>query len=184
MVKDQDGEAAAVGRGWDMGRGPARPALPTLAEEFEERALGPIRYAVIGEVGGSPDIASYAATRPGAGDDRRWEPALAARGRLMTWAEARPLLDVPVDRSFADPDAPAVHAWTDTQVLAVMEYDDLTWVQALPRHPVAGTPAMPGGGTARPFQDLAASTSGVDDDAHVVVLQEHQSGGGGGDAGS
>lgn len=61
-------------------------------------------------------------------------------GKLLTWAQARPLLDKDFDNGYGTPRCPPVIAWTATQILSVWEYDGATGPQSLPRNPVACTP--------------------------------------------
>lgn len=99
--------------------------MTNLADEFERVAVGPILAAVVGD------------------DDRkRWserdkDPL---RGKVLSWAEARPILDYEYDNGFGGAECHAVYAWTETQVLLIHEYDGATDVGWLPRHP---TPCEP-----------------------------------------
>ena len=56
-------------------------------------------------------------------------------GVLLSWEEARHLLDYPYDKGYGAEDCHAIYAWTETMLLLVGLYDGATWVQAVPRDP-------------------------------------------------
>lgn len=66
-------------------------------------------------------------------------------GVVLTWDEARPMLDYAYDAGYGAPDCHAVWAWTASRVLFVVQYDGSTGVQWVPRNPTSGDPDMPGG---------------------------------------
>lgn len=94
----------------------------------------PILSVVIGDMGWT----DY-------GDDARHAPGLARKGEVLSWAEARPLLDYEYDDGFGAPDCHAVNAWTASRVIYVSQYDGSTMVTSVPRHPAPGPVEMPGG---------------------------------------
>ena len=58
-------------------------------------------------------------------------------GRLLSWEDAGPLLDVDFDDVIGCAGCPPVTAWTATRVLFVHEYDGATGLRSLPRNPSA-----------------------------------------------
>lgn len=109
--------------------------MTTLAEDFEAVASAheqSITHAVIGEMG----------WRDG---DERHAPGLARRGEVLTWDEARPLLDYYYNAGYGAPDCQAIYAWTAERVLFISEYDGSTCVMSVPAAPVACMPEMSGG---------------------------------------
>ena len=76
--------------------------------------------------------------------DARHAPGLARQGELLTWDQARPLLDYDHDYNIGwqVADCQAVYAWTPTRVLFVVKYDDDTQISAAPRDPTAVVPVM------------------------------------------
>lgn len=67
-------------------------------------------------------------------------------GRVLSWHEARPLLDYDYDDGFGVPDCHAVYVWTTDEVLWVTQYDGATTIDSAPRNPRDCIPSMPGGG--------------------------------------
>lgn len=107
----------------------------TFADDIEKAAGDePILHVAIGGMGW-----------PEYGADERHAPALARKGDLLPWAEARPLLAFEYDCGHGAPDCMAIYAWTESQVLYVVQYDGATGVESLPRHPMLCVPEMPGG---------------------------------------
>jgi hypothetical protein len=106
----------------------------TFANDIEKAAGEDIEAVVIGEMGWQ----NY-------GDDERHAPGLARKGELLSWAEARGLLDYPYDTGYGAPDCQAITAWTATKVIWVTQYDGATFLRSAPRHPVPHLPEMPGG---------------------------------------
>jgi hypothetical protein len=106
----------------------------TFANDIERAAAAPIEAVVIGDMGWD-----------GYGADERHAPGLARKGEVLTWDEARPLLDYRYDRGYGAPDCHAIYVWTSSEVLWVTQYDGSTWMSSAPRHPVPGLPEMPGG---------------------------------------
>lgn len=66
------------------------------------------------------------------------------RGVVLTWQEARPLLDYDYGDGFGAPECHAIVAWTENRVIFVGQYDGATSVYSLPRHPSPCRPYMPG----------------------------------------
>jgi hypothetical protein len=67
-------------------------------------------------------------------------------GKVITWEEARPLLDYDYDDGFGGADCNPIYAWTPTRVLFVDEYDGATIIRALPRAPMDCEPEFNGWG--------------------------------------
>jgi len=78
-------------------------------------------------------------------DDERFIPE-DKRGVLLSWEEARPLLDYAYDDGYGGEDCHPIYLWTATRVLFIGCYDGSTWVTWVPRHPEAGEPGTVGGG--------------------------------------
>ena len=96
----------------------------TFADDIEEAA------------GGEPIEAIVIANYP-------WRPHVIPENQtntVLSWEEARPLLDYLYDRGFGLSDCNAIYAWTPTRVLFVHEYDGATGVHWLPRSPFACVP--------------------------------------------
>lgn len=70
-------------------------------------------------------------------DRKEDEPA---PGSLLSWEEAAPYIDCPVD------DCRAAYAWTASWVIAVATYDGYNWLYRIPRNPRACLPRLEGGG--------------------------------------
>ena len=105
--------------------------MTTFAEDIEEAANGQsIEAIVIGPFGWSDDM----------DDDER--PEATKRGVVLTWAEARPMLDYSYDSGCGAAGCDAIWAWTPTEVLFVHEYDGATGLRGVPRNPVDGKPGM------------------------------------------
>lgn len=104
--------------------------MANLAKDFEEAAGAPIISAVLS--------APY---------DQRWgsdKPDYV--GMVLSWAQARAILDYDYDNGHGGADCHAVYAWTDTRVLFVAEYDGATGVNWIPRNPEPGEPNFDGNG--------------------------------------
>ena len=95
--------------------------MTTLAEDFEAVASAheqSITHAVIGEMG----------WRDG---DERHAPGLARRGEVLTWDEARPLLDYYYNAGYGAPDCQAMIAprpyqdWIDLDLALLARCDGL-----------------------------------------------------------
>lgn len=110
--------------------------MSNFARDIEEAAKGePIETVVIGDMGWG----DY-------GVDERHGPGLARKGQILSWDEARPLLDYSYDTGYGAPDCHAIYAWTQSLVLWVTQYDGSTEINSAPRHPGGGVvPHMPGG---------------------------------------
>lgn len=109
--------------------------MTTFAQDIESAANGePIEAIVIGEKGW------------GEWDDEANEyvpPPYA--GRVLTWDDARPLLDYVYDRGWGAPDCHAITAYTRSYIIFVSQYDGSTHVNSIPRNPTPHMPIMPGG---------------------------------------
>ena len=66
-------------------------------------------------------------------------------GKLITWEEAKPILDYYYDTGYGAPDCQAIYAWTPTKVILVIQHDGATSVVSVPRNPKAVIPEMFGG---------------------------------------
>ncbi|MCA1782024.1 MAG: hypothetical protein LC679_07575 [Intrasporangiaceae bacterium] len=106
----------------------------TFAQDIEDRALLPIEAVVIGQFGWG-----------GYDEDDRSRAADACKGEVLTWDEARPLLDYKYDDGYGSPECHAVWVWTAVEVIWVTQYDGLTCLDGAPRNPSPGVPEMPGG---------------------------------------
>ena len=67
------------------------------------------------------------------------------KGRVVTWEEARPMLDYIYDDGYGAPDCQAIYAWTPTRVIFVSQYDGSTNIESIPRNPIDCVPDIPGG---------------------------------------
>jgi hypothetical protein len=106
--------------------------MPNFAAEIEEFLQGePVQGIVVGDKG-HPWLTEYV-------EDRVTHP-------LMTWEEARPLLDYKCDHSYGVVRCHPIIIWTRTRIIYVECYDGATGLCDFPRHPVACTAYMPGGG--------------------------------------
>ena len=61
---------------------------------------------------------------------------------VLTWKEARPLLDYDYDDGYGGADCHAIFAWTPTRIIVIAEYDGSTSVISLPRDPISTRPRM------------------------------------------
>ena len=119
-------------------------ARRSFAADLEDAAAPEsIESVVIGAFGwgsGNDDAGAY-------GFDRadRTPIAQTLKGRVLPWAQARPLLDYSYDDGFGAADCHAVYAWTPANVLYVVEYDGSTSIHSVPRSPRDGAPGMAGG---------------------------------------
>jgi hypothetical protein len=103
-----------------------------FAEGILEAANGqPIEAIVIGPYGGWRD-------------DEHGVPNLLL-GAILTWDEAKPMLDYEWDTSFGGAQCHPIYAWTASRVLWVHEYDGSTGMAWAPRNPESGVPALSGG---------------------------------------
>lgn len=96
----------------------------TFADDIEEHADGPIEAIVIhAKRGGS------------------WEPDPQPQP-VLTWDEARPLLDYSYDKGFGLADCHPITAWTANLVIVVAEYDGSTRITTIQRHPTPHVPTF------------------------------------------
>ena len=98
---------------------------------LEEAGKEPIEAVVIGDYCGYKDHYKTCPT-----DDRD------AKGRILSWEEAAPVLDYACDTGFGGAECHAIYAWTATRVLFVAEYDGSTRMISVPRNPVDCIPRM------------------------------------------
>ena len=70
-----------------------------------------------------------------AGGAERIEAVVIWPLRVLSWHEARPLLDYDYDDGFGAPDCHAVYVWTEDKVLWVTQYDGATTNSSAPRNP-------------------------------------------------
>lgn len=110
--------------------------MDNFASDIEEEAGDePILQVLIGFVGGD-----------GFWENSKHLAASAVRGRLLSWTEAKPLLNYSYYTGYGSPDCHAIYAWTETKVLFVVQYDGATVIESVPRNPtVKESPIMPGG---------------------------------------
>lgn len=101
-----------------------------FAEDIEKEAGAPIEAVVIGH-----NIYFDDETRP---------IPTHQLDVVLTWAEARPLLDYEYEDGYGLPDCHAITAWTSERVVFVSQYDGATNVESVPRNPVAHEPITPG----------------------------------------
>lgn len=106
----------------------------TFAEDIERAADGPILACTIGDMG----WCDYRL-------EDKHQPASARREEVLSWEEARPLLDYEYDSGYGAPDCHAIYAWTETHIVYVSQYDGSTSIYRLPRNPSDEKPEMPGG---------------------------------------
>ena len=66
-------------------------------------------------------------------------------GRILSWEQAKPLLDYEFDSGYGAPGCQRILVWTNTHVYFVSQYDGATSLECVPRNPVACDPPMPGG---------------------------------------
>jgi hypothetical protein len=103
--------------------------MSTFTDDIMAEADGePIEAVVIGQ-----------APWGGYSEDRIERKAPARRNEVLSWEEARPMLDYDFDRGFGAPECDAIYAWTPTRVIFVREYDGSTGLDSLPRYPDAAT---------------------------------------------
>jgi hypothetical protein len=115
----------------------------TFARDIERAAGEPIEAIVIGAFGWG-NIDDEPGEAYGEGDSRGVPRE--KRGVVLSWDEARPLLDYEYTRGYGAPDCHAIMAWSASWVLVVGTYDGSTWLSSTPRNPVADEPKMVGGG--------------------------------------
>lgn len=54
---------------------------------------------------------------------------------ILTWEEARPILDYEYYCGYGSRDCHSLYIWTPTRVIFIHEYDGATWPEAVPRNP-------------------------------------------------
>lgn len=102
-----------------------------LADRIESALTNPPEYAVIGEFGwgGYPEDDPNSKRVP---EDQQ--------GILLTWAQARPLLDYDYDSGYGSPECHAVYVWSRDQVAWLVDYDGSTSVRTAPTQPTSMMP--------------------------------------------
>ena len=60
--------------------------------------------------------------------------------RVLSWADAAPILDEEYDSGYGGADCYPITAWTASRVIYVAEYDGATGVSWKPRHPIDHAP--------------------------------------------
>ncbi len=116
--------------------------MSNFAQHIEETAGDEaIEAIVIGPFGWGSDMDDTDAY----GEERVERKAKPKRGVVLTWAEARPMLDYEYSTGYGAPECDAIWAWTPSRVLFVSQYDGATGLESMPRNPVDGKPDMPGG---------------------------------------
>lgn len=109
--------------------------MANLVQWIEEMAGDdPVEAVVIGRLGWG----DYGKDRVPQYDEQR-------RGVVLSWTEARPMLDYDFDDGYGAPGCNAITVWTAGKVMFVSQYDGATCLHSVPRHPVAHDPDMPGG---------------------------------------
>jgi hypothetical protein len=110
----------------------------TFADDIIEAAQGEsIESIVIGEFGwGGPN--PYAKSRV----TEHVEPI---HDKILSWEQAKPMLDFSYSSGYGAPECYAITAWTKSYVLFVTQYDGSTNVCRVPRNPIDHKPNMPGG---------------------------------------
>jgi hypothetical protein len=67
------------------------------------------------------------------------------RGKVLSWEEARPLLDYGYDTGYGAPGCHAITAWTENKIITVVQYDGSTHLVSDLRNPHDHIPGMAGG---------------------------------------
>lgn len=67
------------------------------------------------------------------------------KGVVLSWDEARPMLDYEFYAGFGAPGCNAVYVWTKANVMWITQYDGATGLDKMPRNPTDIMPDMPGG---------------------------------------
>ena len=100
-----------------------------FAEQIERALDGePVEAVVIGNF---------------AGWDSEQERAAPVKvNKVLSWTEARMMLDYAFDSGFGGADCHPVYVWTAKRVLFVHEYDGSTWIDSVPRAPGPCEPEM------------------------------------------
>ena len=67
------------------------------------------------------------------------------KGKMLSWEEAKPWLMYEFDSDYGAPRCQALYAWTENKVIAIGQYDGMTWAYGIPRNPCDCMPEMQGG---------------------------------------
>jgi len=82
----------------------------------------------------------------GYGEEENHKVQKKNQGKLMTLAEAEPLMHGwTFYGGYGAPECNAIYAWTNKRVIWVTQYDGSTTLNSAPRHPIDCDPSMPGG---------------------------------------
>jgi hypothetical protein len=57
------------------------------------------------------------------------------KGKILSWDEAKSMLDYEFDSGYGSAGCHAITAWTKDKVIFVHEYDGSTCIESLPRNP-------------------------------------------------
>lgn len=66
-------------------------------------------------------------------------------GKVLSYAEALPLIDYEFSCGYGAPECNAVYVYSKTKIMAISQYDGSTSWFSIPRNPTDGIPEMPGG---------------------------------------
>lgn len=105
----------------------------TFADDLEAVAAEPIEAIVIGDMGWT----EY--------NEENKSDVSHVRYKLISWPQARPLLEYEYDSDYGAPDCHAITIWTANYIVFVSQYDGATAIERLPRNPIQHTPIMSGG---------------------------------------
>jgi hypothetical protein len=72
------------------------------------------------------------------------EPAPHPVGKVMSWLEARAILDYEYDSGYGAADCHPVIAWTASKIITITEYDGATGPSWYPRNPIDAIPGFSG----------------------------------------
>ncbi|RLG52824.1 MAG: hypothetical protein DRO00_05035 [Thermoproteota archaeon] len=67
------------------------------------------------------------------------------KGVILSWEEAKKLLDFEYESDYGKPEGYPVFVWTKTKLIITVIYDGKIWLEALPRNPVPCKPHFVGG---------------------------------------
>lgn len=122
---------------------PWEPAYETLVNEL--RSSERVEGVVFGGWGGSDNITEspWVDSRYGA---TFTSIPLALRGKLLSLEEAKPhMQDWAFEGGFGSPDVWACYVWTNMRVFVISQYDGMTLLHGIPRHPTNCEPEVFGG---------------------------------------
>ena len=67
------------------------------------------------------------------------------RGKVLSWIDAKPLLDYEFSSGYGAPQCNAVYVWGKSTIMGICQYDGSTAPFFIPRNPIDIIPEMPGG---------------------------------------